>query len=430
MKMVSTRHHGLSLLASLRGRTSSALQHPRVLRLMMLGDRAVLRVALSGKHERLAKNVVLNSPGDGNIGDQAMFESFVHNVPGQVVAVVKSPGAYSIADISDKAKVSFLVTPNLVYSKFLSHYKDVWSLGRSIRGAESFSVMGADIMDGGYGVHSSMVEWNLARTIQESGIPSRILGFSWNGAANPEVIRQAQKAGHAGVRILPRDPDSLERLVKDNVEGVVQAADLVFAFPADGSEPCPRLTAGPDENQDQKLAVVNVSGLIGRKIDQNPEYELILQTLHRLGYRCLLLPHVSHSKADDIDAISNLRSWSALARSAEVVDSLISPSEVLSIVKRADVVVTGRMHLSILALSAGIPVIVLATQGKVSGFMKLFGIPDHCVEPTEGFGKRISKLLHYIEKNRSSIRDESASNLQKVRLLSQLNFQHKWRFPE
>ncbi|WP_197515730.1 polysaccharide pyruvyl transferase family protein [Arthrobacter sp. U41] len=392
---------------------------------MMLGDRAVLHLALSGKHERLEKHVILNSPGDGNIGDQAMFESFVNNVSQQVIAVVKSPDAYSTDDIADKNKVAFLVLPHLIYSKFFGHYRDIWAMGRSIRGAESFSVMGADIMDGGYGVHSSMVEWNLARTIQEAGIPARILGFSWNGQANPEVIRQAQKAGRAGVRILPRDPDSLERLVKDNIEGVVQAADLVFAFPTDSSTARPDNSGEPGGNEDEKLAVVNVSGLIGRKIEQDSEYEHILQTLDALGYRCLLLPHVSHSKADDIAAISKLRRKSPMARRADVVEALISPSEVLSLVRRADMVVTGRMHLSILALSAGTPVIVLATQGKVSGLMKLFGIPDHCVEPTLGFGKRISKLLREIEKDRSSIFDTTASNLQAVRALSQVNFRHR-----
>ncbi|AOT02280.1 hypothetical protein ASPU41_01885 [Arthrobacter sp. U41] len=354
-----------------------------------------------------------------------MFESFVNNVSQQVIAVVKSPDAYSTDDIADKNKVAFLVLPHLIYSKFFGHYRDIWAMGRSIRGAESFSVMGADIMDGGYGVHSSMVEWNLARTIQEAGIPARILGFSWNGQANPEVIRQAQKAGRAGVRILPRDPDSLERLVKDNIEGVVQAADLVFAFPTDSSTARPDNSGEPGGNEDEKLAVVNVSGLIGRKIEQDSEYEHILQTLDALGYRCLLLPHVSHSKADDIAAISKLRRKSPMARRADVVEALISPSEVLSLVRRADMVVTGRMHLSILALSAGTPVIVLATQGKVSGLMKLFGIPDHCVEPTLGFGKRISKLLREIEKDRSSIFDTTASNLQAVRALSQVNFRHR-----
>lgn len=413
------------LKARLRGIASESLEKPSALRVMMFADRAILRIALSRRVRAGSKHVILNSPGSGNIGDQAMFESFIGNVHDDVIAVVKSSDAYSLPSKSLDSRVSFLVLPSLVYSKFAAHYRDIWILGRSIRYAASFSVMGADIMDGGYGLHSSMVEWNIARTIQDAGIPARILGFSWNGKAHPELVRQARKAGLAGVRILPRDPDSRERLLKDNVPSVTQSSDMVFAFCGSSAESSSLAVVNGDEESTQKIAVVNVSGLIGSKIEQNAEYEHVLETLEDLGYSCLLLPHVSHSNVDDIAATARLRSRSAVASRAGFLEELISPTEVLEIVRKADVVVTGRMHLSILALSASTPVIVLATQGKVSGLMKLFGIPDHCVEPTVGFGRRVSRLLVGLEKNRQEVLDRMNSNLPAVRALSRINFEHK-----
>jgi colanic acid/amylovoran biosynthesis protein len=425
MKMLWKARAGQNLITRVRGIASKLLEQPFPLRVMMVADRALLRLALYRTDTSGSKHVILNSPGSGNIGDQAMFESFIANVQDEIVAIVRSTDAYSLPSSSLSSRVSFLVLPSLVYSKFAAHYRDIWILGRSIRNATSFSVMGADIMDGGYGVHSSMVEWNIARTIQDAGIPARILGFSWNGKAHPEIVRQAREAGLSGVRILPRDPDSCERLLKDDVSSVTQASDMVFAFPSSSVTSSSRPVMNTDTNAEKKMAVVNVSGLIGSRIEQNVEYEHVLETLEDLGYSCLLLPHVSHSNVDDIAAISSLRAQSAVASRARFQQELMSPTDVLEIVRKADVVVTGRMHLSILALSTCTPVIVLATQGKVSGLMKLFGIPDHCVEPTVGFGRRIARLLVGVEKNREEILDKVSSNLPAVRALCQINFEHE-----
>nr|WP_284983088.1 polysaccharide pyruvyl transferase family protein [Arthrobacter sp. efr-133-TYG-118] len=390
---------------------------------MSLADRLVLRLVLAGACPANNSHIILNSPGSGNIGDQAMFESFVKNVPGHIVAVVKSPDAYALPEGLDPDRVSFLVLPNLVYSKGPAHYRDLRQLGQAIRSAESFSIMGADIMDGGYGIHSSVVEWNLARTVQDAGIPARVLGFSWNGRAPKEVVRQARLAGHSGVRILSRDPDSHKRLLDDDIESIVQSSDMVFSFLDDLTIHMPAPAIMNWQNPEEKLAVVNISGLIGATIDQNVEYEHFLAALEELGYKCLLLPHVSHSNVNDIAAIAQLRVESAAARRAIFIDTLLSPAEVLSIVKRSEVVVTGRMHLSILALLAGRPVIALATQGKVSGLMRLFDLPDHCVEPTEGFGKRVARLLVHLEANRHTVITKVTSNLPTVRRLSQKNFE-------
>ncbi|MGF4043246.1 polysaccharide pyruvyl transferase family protein [Paenarthrobacter nitroguajacolicus] len=410
------------LKSVLKGRLSSLAQQPKFLQILMKADQAVLRAALKGSRESRSEHVILNSPGSGNIGDQAMFESFVRNVPGTILAIVKSDDAYTLPSNEDRSRVEFSILPKLIYSKSFGHYADLWRLGRRISGAESFSVMGADIMDGGYGQHSSMVEWNIAKTIQESGIPARVLGFSWNGRAPREVTNLARLAGKAGVRILARDPDSHDRLVADGIAGVIQATDMVFSFAAAPTHASQSAAAEATKDIQGKLAIVNVSGLIGRSIEQDAEYDHLLATLENLGYTCLLLPHVSHSNVDDISATVKLRAVSAPAKRSVFVDRLLSPTEVSALVQRADVVVTGRMHLSILALSAKKPVIVLATQGKVSGLMSLFEVPEHCIEPTEGFGPQISELLIRLESDRDAVVTRLSSNLADVKKLSALNF--------
>lgn len=410
---------GFGAKPKVRRFATELLNRPVALRLLMFMDSFVLRAALYKQRPGGEQHVILTSPGEGNIGDQAMFESFAGNVSSPVVAVVKSPEAYSVPRDERFSNIKLLVLPSLVYSKLLSHYRDLWLLGRSVRGARSFSVMGADIMDGGYGKHSSMVEWNIAAALQRSGIPSRILGFSWNGEAQHEIVRLARNAGRVGVLILPRDPDSLERLQADGVSNVEQASDMVFAWKATSEPISPRL---PEDLAHKKLAVVNVSGLIGLRVAQDVEYENFLETLESLGYTTIFVPHVSHSNVDDIMATRRLREFSAIARRAHFIDELASPSEVQALVKKAQVVVTGRMHLSILALAAETPVVVLATQGKVSGLMKSFGIPHHCVEPVEGFGAVVAKLIMDLENNRENVVNRIRQSLPEIKELAVTNF--------
>lgn len=413
-------------LARTRRIATQLLERPAAQRSLLAFDRMVLSVALRGRRTTSGINVILNSPGEGNIGDQAMFESFVVNVEGPVLAIVKSADAYSLRQDHEDSRVEFLVLPALVYSKFVSHFIDLWRFGRAVRGARSFSIMGADIMDGGYGQHSSLVEWNIAYSVHKSGVPSRILGFSWNGAASREIVHLARKAGKCGIQILPRDPDSYERLVQDNVQCVRQTADMVFAFKADQSaDPDQPLSRSGAEHQsgDAPLAVVNVSGLIGNRINQGPEYDVILNSLRRLGYRTVLLPHVSHSNVDDIAATTSLRQNSSLMSDCLFIPKLMTPTEVQDLVAGAKIVITGRMHLSILALSMGTPAIVLATQGKVAGLMKLFGFPEHCVEPTPGFGSEVSLLIEKITAEPTIPVAKIRDNLVKVQQLASINFE-------
>ncbi len=49
--------------------------------------------------------------------------------------------------------------------------------------------------------------------------------------------------------------------------------------------------------------------------------------------------------------------------------------------QEARLVVTGRMHLAVLALSGRIPAACLASQGKVEGLMALVGTPELVVDP-------------------------------------------------
>lgn len=366
-------------------------------------------------------HVLLNSSGGGNIGDQAMFESFVHNVEGPIVAIVRSETAFQVPE-GRAHGTRIEVLPRLVYGRGWKRLRDIALFMRLLAGARSFSVVGADVMDGGYGKRPSAVEWNLAIAAQRSGVQSRILGFSWNENPRKLLSRLARSAGQQGVIILPRDPQSYSRLSSSGVPGLVQSADLVFSM-GHVDEQFPEFEAIRQAKfNGQKVALLNVSGLVSLAVDQTAEYLDIYARLTQLGYLPVFVPHVNHSNVSDENVIATVVDH--LPRDAEYVaiGRLLEPGQIKALARLSDVVISGRMHLSILALSAGVPAIVLATQGKVQGLMEMVGTPQLCVVPVPGFSKIVVPLLDDLELNRPRYQEAIRSRLANVRLLSGRNF--------
>ncbi|MDO6575214.1 hypothetical protein, partial [Staphylococcus pasteuri_A] len=68
----------------------------------------------------------------------------------------------------------------LVYGWLVPYVRDAFAFKKILSEAHSLSIVGADIMDGGYNPHPSAMRSLLASYAQNLGVSSRILGFSWN----------------------------------------------------------------------------------------------------------------------------------------------------------------------------------------------------------------------------------------------------------
>ena len=185
----------------------------------------------------------------------------------------------------------------------------------------------------------------------------------------------------------------------------------------DRRAPCSEATDGP-------LAIVNVSALVGRGLDQTVEYRAVIDHLLDTGYRVVLLPHVSRPNSDDIascervyDAVSEGRTDSSRLL---LVLHLLPPATIRGLTALADLVVTGRMHLAIMALGNGVPAITLATQGKVEGLMQLIGIPQLCVEPREGMAARVIEVIEMVRSD-ASVAARLKDELPRIRTLARRN---------
>ncbi|MGB2222472.1 MAG: polysaccharide pyruvyl transferase family protein [Neptunomonas phycophila] len=360
--------------------------------------------------------VLIAAPGGGNIGDQAMLESFICNVPGKKIIINTNDNAINLPE-KYQENVKVINLTGLVYGWLLPYIRDAYAFKKILSEAHSLSVVGADIMDGGYNPHPSAMRSLLASYAQNLGVSSRILGFSWNASPSKVSLNAIKKAGNAGVMLCARDPYSTARLEKSGVKSVVQVSDTVFAnqnIDREGLDELLQFVA------DKKIAVVNASGLVNKDLDQLQEYDVILKKLRSLGYSIILLPHVIRLGANDLDVCKAI-----YERNKDVffVDRLLGPDQIKCIVNQAKIVVTGRMHLSIMSLNALVPAVVLSTQGKVDGLMQYFDTPECSVEPITGFGEKIASITDSIDRDYDDYKSRLSINIGQVRALSAKNFE-------
>ncbi|MDY0910386.1 polysaccharide pyruvyl transferase family protein [Microbacterium sp. CFBP9034] len=375
-------------------------------------DRAAFARAFPGA-AAADTHVLLVAPGAGNVGDQALFESFVEGTTGHISVVARRIDDVAIPP-AHADRITVITMPELVYGMGGAHRREVAELARLLARAFDFSIVGADIMDGRYVLRASVNRSVVAGAAAEAGIPTRILGFSWNGSARPPARRALVAASRSGAVPLLRDPVSLRRAENDGVTGAVLVADIVFtAASVDPTWAEEYATSAP-------LAIVNVSGLISDGVDQTAEYAEIIDQLRDGGYEVLLLPHVSRSSADDVVACQAVRERVGPER-VRMASTLPTPAQVRGLTAIADVVVTGRMHLAIMSLWNGTPAITLATQGKVEGLMELMSAPELCVAPEPGFGAVVVSALRAILPAGSPTRAAIGAALPRVIELAQGN---------
>lgn len=134
------------LVGELRRRWTTALYSSG---LPAVADRSVARRVLAsvGEPSCAGAHLVASPPGDGNIGDQALFEAFVEGLDGPVIALVRAADEIAVPD-SLRDRVTLAEMPDLIYGRRAAHAQAVADFTRRLAGARSLSIIGADIMDG------------------------------------------------------------------------------------------------------------------------------------------------------------------------------------------------------------------------------------------------------------------------------------------
>lgn len=376
-------------------------------------DRLLLRGPLGAPD---GHHLLVAPPGGGNIGDQAMVEAFLEQTDRRVLVLEHSAGAVQVP-AAHAARTRVRTLPALVYGGGLPHLRDVLRLRRLLRRARSLSVVGADLMDGGYGDRGARTLARTAELAERAGVPARVLGFSWSDSPHPRARRAMRRASRAGVRLMVREPRSADRAQADGLAGVVQVADTVFSASAVDHRETDRLTAGLD-----RYVVVNVSGLLHARRDLLEPFTALVASLRERGLAVVVLPHVRRPGGDDVAVCRLLAERFDADPGVRLVDRICTPAQVRSLVSAAHLVVTGRMHLAVLALSRRVPAVCLASQGKVEGLMELVGTPQLVVQPDEHLEQRLLAVTARALDRREALARTVRDRTDGLRRLSRRNF--------
>jgi colanic acid/amylovoran biosynthesis protein len=342
----------------------------------------------NGRRNSEAQGHLLIPPlGRGNIGDQAMLDAFLENVPGTVTVVLARLGDLTIRPTAQD-RVQVLEIPQLFSVAGRIRARIV--LLRCLVQSSTLSVVGADIMDGGYSRRISMLRISMLNLARIVGVPSQVLGFSWKESAD-EVVARAMKEVSVHARLIVRDPISLQRMRKSGIHRAVQGADLVFA--ATEAAEASDIALWLEPRKSRPTIILNFSGLINRTVNLDDDYSKLIRWARLRGLAVIVLPHVIRTGDDDREVSRRIRNEGLWDDDILFVDRQLSPQEVSWLVSRVHTVVTGRMHLAIMALRSGKPAYVLATQGKVEGLMSLFASPEFVVNPIPGFADYLTDRL-------------------------------------
>lgn len=330
------------------------------------------------------RHLVITTAGNGNIGDQAMFESVLASTDGDVTAFVPSEDSFQVpAQFQDT--VTLVDLGQLVDGQIGAAARARATFARYLQGAESLTVIGADVMDGGYQGREAALRLLCLELGVAAGLDCRIVGFSWSDHPDGYVVERFRGAPGA-LRMFSRDRVSFDRMTGDGIGGVELAADVVFTHRID-----PEATSYSDWAQSQdSLAVINVSGLVLKRLGRQGQADSYLkemgdtvEALVEQGYSVALLPHVVRDGDNDLEACRTVQERFAEDGRVLFIDRLLSPAEILGVVEHARVAVSARMHLGILTLTTGTPCVLFDTQGKVAGLMQEFGLSDCVLSPED-----------------------------------------------
>lgn len=302
-----------------------------------------------------------------------MLVSIVRTCQMPVTIVCNRVSAFDGLELGPE--VRWLELGSLVDRGPVRRQRDVWRyMSASLQHTHN-GVVGADVMDGRYFATSSLTRCSLLLGAARQGNDVAVFGFSWSGEPLKSATFALKRLAEGGGTLYVREPTSYERLVASGVHNLRLVADVAFLL---GKLPTDGVSSARDENT--RKVFVNVSGLVDKHGVPIEVYARLVESLLDNGYSVEILPHVIRPGDSDLDPQNRLEKRIIADPKLTFVRELLTPDGVQRRINGATLVITGRMHLGILAMSLGVPAIIVNTNGKAEGVYRLFDLPKLSVE--------------------------------------------------
>lgn len=397
-------------------------------------DQLETKIASLGLEKKVSSKrrvAVLPAAGaPGGLGDEALLRGLMAYCSKHEIEV--APIAVFPGDKWDMLPEAITTLPRSL---------DDWEqFARDIQELDWVYIIGADIMDGGYGISNTALRIKVAYVANLLGIGATITGFSFNNSCARVLLDLFRKLSKK-TAICLRDPFSKERFDRQTGLQATQVTDLAFLMPPDlevlenrdyfcwinsvqeqggkllGLNICPH-TAKSDYGKQDPQAMLNQIMLYEEAVvaflERHPEYSV------------LLIPHDYRGILSDLNQSLILANRIARRLSkarVNVVDSWCKANEIKAIASLMNVVFTGRMHLAIASVSSGTPVACFTYQDKFEGLFQLLKLDMSLLaKVSESSPESLLAILEKLAGKEEGLRESIDQNATYVKNMTNTNF--------
>ncbi|WP_108658986.1 polysaccharide pyruvyl transferase family protein [Acuticoccus kandeliae] len=380
-------------------------------------------VAMRRPSERAA--LVIAPTDVGSLGDAAMLIAAYQTLKDQGFDRVSCVSSAEWAD-SGVFDAYYWADDHFFDGNMRSLARLLWK----VRDYEAVFFVGADVLDGTYNAGSVARRLQVLDWFAAQGKTATVLGSSFTETPNA-LCCETLRAFPANATINARDPVSKARMERFLERPITLVADVAFLAQPDPTVPQARdfetWIAARRAAGDRIVAInanyhndAKVPGYTAKHVD-------IARALLDANTSLIFVPHDTRTKRSDVVVVEEI--MAALpAGSADRVRYCepTDPRAVKAILAMCDFIVTGRMHVAILGMGAGVPAYSFGYQGKFEGLYKLLGLPaEKLLENPADIVSRFDEILANILAGLDEAKTHAATleaALPGVRAMSLANF--------
>lgn len=376
----------------------------------------------------------------GGVGDAAMLESTLDAIRRRGISRIGLLLSYGGSPGEGLGKIDEVIDISALAS---SRPGQLWALAAIFSRYDSLFIFGADIMDGGYGTTWPLSNLELVTLASHRGLIATVLGFSFNSNPVPAIVHGFRKLPK-DVRLCLRDPVSLERFRRFVGRECEPVADVAFLLRPDAAHASAREAIEWIHSQraaGRTVVGLNINDMVlrhlwaGKQVSAEdviqqkvvPALKRILATVKNCSF--LLVPHDIRDSGVTISdfrlATTIMAALSEQERSVvSVVTFPVSPGAIKAIAAELDLVVTGRMHLAIETLGAGVPAAGIAYQGKFEGLYRHFELEGMTIEPQAAFeGANLAAFINALLPRLKELGDQVRAKIDAIKAQAERNFE-------
>ncbi|WEK49190.1 MAG: polysaccharide pyruvyl transferase family protein [Candidatus Kaistia colombiensis] len=299
-------------------------------------------------------------------------------------------------------------------------------------------IVGADVLDGGYGSWIAKRLLEIGELAAARDIPVVILGFSFK-AEPADELREIWSRLNPAISVHVRDPRSLERFQTFSGRTATLVTDCAFLLREQAGPTSRKVGSWADSQRERGRRVlgINFHPQLFDSVDNDGFRRLdeafrhaVAELVHRHAMSFVILPHDNRPGGER----TTLATFAAnldegLCEQVLFVGEDIGPAEIKAITGQLDGVVAGRMHLAIASLGAGTPVFALTYKDKFEGLFDHFGLPswllaspdaagepNHLLGLVRRFGETLGPLRLQVARKLPEVRRKAERNLETLGL--------------